>query len=798
MPKRKRSTDPHAAREAQNYDRPVPSREFILEHIQSSERGLSRYELLQRFDIEDDPEAEEGVRRRLIAMARDGQLARGPKGRYLIAADVETHEGVVQGHRDGFGFVVCDDADEDVFLANGQMRGVFDGDRVLVEVTRYDRRGKKEGRIKEVLERNTSQLVGRFGESANGYVVSADSQRMPQDILIDPKHIGNAREGDYVLVAITKQPDWHRGPEGEVLDVLGDMHTPGVATEVAIHAHGIPVDWPEAVTRQAAAFAAEPLEEDKKARVDLRDKPLVTIDGEDARDFDDAVYCEKKLSGGWRLWVAIADVSHYVLPDSPLDKEAQHRGTSVYFPDRVVPMLPEALSNGLCSLKPDVDRLCMVAEMTVSKAGRLSGYRFYEAVMRSHARLTYNQVAAILDMEGGDPAQKIDVSKPVRRNLDHLQNVFRALQKERAKRGAIEFETVETKIRFDEERRIDAIVPTHRNDAHRLIEECMLCANVAAAALLQKHKLEALYRVHEGPNEKKLANLRDYLGELGLNLPGGDKPSPQDYQKLLAEVRTRADGDVIQTMMLRSLSQAVYTPENEGHFGLSYKGYTHFTSPIRRYPDLLVHRAIRYLVRSKSDKTLHKVRGAAKMTRKEGYPYDMPALAQLGQRCSANERRADEASRDVLAWLKCEFLESHVGDEFDGVITAVTGFGLFVELADLYIEGLVHVSALGQDFYNFDAAKQRLVGEHSRKAYQLGDSIKVQVLRVAVEERKIDLGAVNIGPKKDKKQTQSWPSKRKSGGAGKGGGKGRGAGAKAKAKADKGGGARTPRRKKRS
>lgn len=528
---------------------------------------------------------------------------------------------------------------------------------------------------------------------------------------------------------------------GTVVEVLGDHLDPGLEIDVAIRSHGIPWEWPDAVLDEAGHLESEPREEDKKHRIDLRKLAFVTIDGEDARDFDDAVYCEQHDDGSWRLWVAIADVSHYVRPDSALDEEAALRGNSVYFPERVVPMLPEALSNGLCSLKPAVDRLAMVCEMELSDMGALRNYRFHESIIHSHARLTYTQVGEVLEKGG-----HADVDKRRVPDLMRLHKLYKVLRAARDRRGAIDFDTVETRIIFDEQRKIEAIVPVVRNDAHKMIEECMLCANVAAANFFEAGKLPILYRVHEGPGEERLENLRGFLGELGLDLRGGEKPTPEHYQELLQQVGEREDATVIQTMMLRSLRQAMYQPDNKGHFGLHYAAYAHFTSPIRRYADLLVHRGIRHIVRSNVDsKLVLRAEGAQPIPAKAIFPYNEHYMVAQGEHCSITERRADDATRDVMAWLKCEYLQEHVGDEFAGVISAVTSFGLFVELENIYIEGLIHISALPGDYYNFDGPRQRLTGERSGRSFSLGDSVHVQVARVDLDDKKIDLEMIDSG-----------------------------------------------------
>ena len=739
---RKTPQDPHAGREAAKYDNPIPSREFILELLETAGEPLSRQQLAERLRLHDDEQLE-ALRRRLRAMERDGQLLRNRRGAYGITSKMDLIPGRVQAHRDGFGFVIPDGGGDDLYLNSKQMSTVFDGDQVLCRVAGIDPRGRREGVIVEVLQRNTRQVVGRLYQESGALFVVPDNNRINQDIFIAPENRLGAPIGHYVVVEILNQPGWRSHPTGKVVEVLGEHMAAGMEIDVAIRSY----DLPHVFSEQAMAEAGrqqEPGPEEIRQRVDLRKLPFVTIDGEDARDFDDAVYCESKLWGGWRLWVAIADVSHYVQLDTVLDQEAKQRGTSVYFPERVVPMLPEVLSNGLCSLNPDVDRLTMVCEMTISSKGKLSGYRFFEGVIHSHARLTYNKVAAMVDPEHANHQNLTERYRNVLPHIQQLHKLYKALRKARDKRGAIDFDTVETRIVFGPDRKIETIVPVQRNDAHKMIEECMLCANVATARFLEKHKVPALYRVHEGPNEKKLESLRAYLGELGMDLRGGDKPTPEHYQEVLSQIADRPDAPVIQIMLLRSLSQAVYQPANEGHFGLHYPAYTHFTSPIRRYPDLLVHRAIRHIIRSKTaSKQVLRVKGVNPMPKEAIYPYSLADLVVLGEHCSMVERRADDATRDVVAWLKCEYLQEHVGDSFDGVVAAVTNFGLFVELTELYVEGLVHVSSLASDYYHFDPAKQRLVGERTRISFKLGDKVVVKVARVSLDDKKVDLEMVS-------------------------------------------------------
>ncbi len=738
----KKDRDPHASREAQNYDNPIQSREFILSHLK--DRGApATHETLCSELGQNSPEGIEALRRRLIAMCRDGQLICNRRGAYLPIEEADLVTGRVTGHKDGFGFLVPDDGGSDLFLTARQMRQVFHGDRVAARVDRIDDRGRREGVIVEVLEHRTEQTVGRFFKESGIAFVVPENARINHEVLIPEEHAGEAYHGQYVVVEILRQPTVRTQPTGKVIEILGEHMAPGMEIDVAIRSYDIPHSWPPAVGEQAASIPAEVAEKDKANRVDIRNMRLVTIDDESARDFDDAIYCEPRPRGGYRLVVAIADVSHYVRPESPLDEEAIRRGNSVYFPDHVVPMLPEKLSNGLCSLNPDVDRLCMVADMTISAAGNISGYTFYQAVMRSHARLTYNKVSDML--ERPDTEQGYRLAAQYADLLPHLHNLYdlyKLLRRARTERGAIDFETTETKIVFDAERKIEEIVPVQRNDAHKIVEECMLCANVATARFLKKHEMPALYRVHDGPSEERLNALRLFLGELGLQLGGGDKPASSDYQALLAEVADRSDANVIQMVMLRSLSQAVYSPEESGHFGLGFASYTHFTSPIRRYPDLIVHRAIKSRIHNPEVKK-DVVTPPVTDPQLAEYPYDYASMERLGEHVSMTERRADDATRDVMAWLKCEFLKDHEGEEYDGIIAAVVPFGFFVNLSGIYIEGLVHVSTLSGDYFHHDAAKHRLIGERTAVSFRLGDEVRVRVVRVGMEDRKIDLELIS-------------------------------------------------------
>ncbi len=750
-PRRKNHTstlpdDPHAAREQGRYEHPIPSREVILALLEAADAPMAFSGIAEQLSLDGERDLD-ALGKRLRAMQRDGQIISGRRGAYGVPKRMDLLRCRVMGHRDGYGFArPLEKGGDDLFLSAREMYQVFDGDEVLVSVAGLDRRGRAEGQIVEVLTRAHAKVVGRYMEESGIGFLLPHNTRIRNHILIPPKAKGGARHGQLVSVVLTDYPSATLGAKGEVEEVLGDHLDPGLEIDVAIRAHGIPWEWPDEVLREAGALGEEPAEADKTHRIDLRDVPFITIDGEDARDFDDAVWCEE-TPDCFQLRVAIADVSHYVPVGSALDEEAGVRGNSVYFPERVVPMFPEVLSNGLCSLKPQVDRLAMVCDMHIDHSGQLQDYTFYEAVIHSHARLTYTDVGAVIE-DGWSPHVPAERGEEIER----LYRLYHVLRSARDQRGALDFDTQETRILFDEQRKIAAIKPVQRNDAHKLIEECMLIANVATAQFLEALEQPALFRVHEGPSAEKLENLRAFLGELSLDLPGGIKPTPEHYRSLLATVEGRDDSHIVQAMLLRSLSQAVYQPENAGHFGLHYEAYAHFTSPIRRYPDLLVHRAIRGAIRGRSKSAhIERVKGARTLKREKIYPYDIGAMAALGEQCSMTERRADDATREVDAWLKCEFLKDRIGEKFEGVIAAVTTFGVFVELSDLYIEGLMHVSALPGDYYHFDQAKQRLIGERTRQIFQLGGAVTVRVARVDLDDRKIDLELAGVAPSKRSK-----------------------------------------------
>ena len=747
--------DPHFEREQQKYDNPIASRELILDLLKNSDAPLKREQIAQAFNITDE-ESLEGLRRRLRAMERDGQAVYIRNGSYGLPERMDLMKGKIIGHRDGFGFFRPEDGGKDLFVDQKQMHTVFHGDTVLAQHSTFGR-GKRDARIVRVVEFGKTEYVGRFFVDGDISFVVPDEARIAQDIIIPNDQVNGARNGQVVIVSITKRPSRHQSPLGIISQVMGDEMDPGMEIEMALRNHDLPHEFSDKVNKEIAHLTEEVPESAKEGRIDLRDLPLVTIDGEDARDFDDAVYCERKKSGGWRLWVAIADVSSYVKTGSALDEEAIERGNSVYFPANVIPMLPEVLSNGLCSLNPNVDRLCMVCEMTISDAGNLSGYKFYPALMNSHARFTYTKVAAILD---GDEELRQQYAPRVP-ELEELHRLYTALNSRRLERGAIAFESNETQFVFNENRKIDKIVPLVRNDAHKMIEECMILANVASAKFVEKNEGVALFRVHDTPGDEKLSNFRAFLGELGLQLGGGDKPKPADYAALLDIVKTRDDSELIQIMLLRSMKQAIYAPENEGHFGLALANYSHFTSPIRRYPDLILHRTIKSLLVKKK-----------KISKEEGkkigaYTYADEQISNLGDHCSMTERRADDATRDVADWLKCEYMLEHVGDTFAGTISTVTSFGCFVRLDDINIEGLLHISALAEDYYHFDQVKARLVAENSNVTYHMGDRIEVKVASVNLDEKKIDLTLSSFKPKKrrssrSKSETTDKPNKRSS------------------------------------
>lgn len=712
MKKTRRGKDPHADREAANYENPLPSREYILAVMAEEGAPVSEQKLYKLLQIRKSEHEIFG--RRLAAMERDGQILRNRKDALCIAEKLNLIPGKVQGHPDGFGFLIPDAGGVDLFLSPKEMAKVLHGDRVMVRQAGVDRRGRPEGKIVEVLERANNKLVGRLIRERGVVLVAAEDRRINQDILIEPGQDMKALAGQVVMVELIEQPSAYAKPIGKVVEILGNYADPGMEIEIALRKHQLPYEFLPAAVKQAETYPKLVQKKDWDGRVDLRELPLVTIDGETARDFDDAVFCEPQ-GKGWRLVVAIADVSFYVKPGEPLDQDAYDRGNSVYFPRRVIPMLPEALSNGLCSLNPDVERLCMVCDMQIDGKGEIKRYKFYPSVMRSKARMTYTKVYDMIVNPLGETAREFAWLMP---HVEHLNALFKVLLKAREKRGAIEFETIETLMIFNENGKIDRIVPSARNDAHRLIEECMLAANVCASDFLKEHGHPALYRIHEGPTLEKLEKLRGFMAEFGFTLGGGDTPHAKDYGKLLSLIKGRPDEQLLQTVLLRSMQQAVYSPDNVGHFGLAYESYTHFTSPIRRYPDLLIHRAIKAVL--------------------EGKKYKAGDWSALGMHCSLTERRADDATRDVETWLKCFYMQDKVGETFNGTVAGVTSFGLFVALDEVYVEGLLHVTELGNDYFNFDNMRHEMAGERTGVRYRLGDRLRVKLARVDMESSKID------------------------------------------------------------
>ena len=712
MTKKTRNSDPHATREAANYASPLPSRELVLQVMTDQGIPLSVEQLYILLDISDDER--DIFNKRLNAMEREGQIMRNRKNQLCIAEKLHLIAGRVQGHPDGFGFLIPDNGSEDLFLSPREMSQVLHGDRAMVRMAGLDRKGRPEGKIIEILEHINKTLVGRVIQGQGVTIVAAEDKRINQDILV-PYHLDmGAKVGQVVTVELTAQPSASARPMGKVVQILGNYADSGMEIEIALRKHQLPHEFPPAAIKQAEAFNPLVQPSDYKGRIDLRDLPLITIDGETARDFDDAVYAAPQ-GKGWRLVVAIADVSYYVKPSDALDLEAFNRGNSVYFPRRVIPMLPEALSNGLCSLKPDVERMCMVCDMQLDGLGVVKQYKFYPSIMRSKARMTYTQVYEMLQNPEGELAQEYAWLMP---HAQHLYTLYKLMLAQREKRGAIEFESSETIMIFNDNGKIDRIEAYARNEAHRLIEECMLAANVCAADFLKVNEHPALYRIHQGPTPEKLEALRTFMGEFGFGVAGGDTPHAKDYGRLIAQFKGRPDEQLLQTVLLRSMQQAVYSPDNVGHFGLAYDAYAHFTSPIRRYPDLLIHRAIKAVLK--------------------GDQYKAGDWSQLGIHCSMTERRADDATRDVNAWLKCYYMQDKIGEVYEGTVAGVTSFGLFVALDGVYVEGLLHVTELGNDYFNFDKARHEMSGERTGVRYRLGDRLTVKVARVDLETSKID------------------------------------------------------------
>ncbi len=733
-----RLEDPQKEREAMFYEKPLPSRELILKVMADQGVPLSILKLNELLEIANDES--EAFNKRIRAMERQGQIMRNRKDDFCISEKLNLIPGRIQGHPDGFGFLIPDQGGDDIFLSSREMMQVLHNDRVMVQTIGQDRKGRPEGKVIEILERKNETLVGRVVQGQGVTIVAAEDKRINQDFLI-PYHFDmDAKPGQIVVIEITAQPSFKSRPMGKVIQILGNYADSGMEIEIALRKHQLPYNFSQETIEIAESFSKKVTEKDFKGRIDVRDLSLITIDGETARDFDDAVYAES-IDKNWRLVVAIADVSFYVQPDKILDKEAFERGNSVYFPRRVIPMLPEALSNGLCSLNPHVDRLCMICDMMIDQQGKVISYKFYPSVMESKARMTYTDVSTLLNETSAELTEKYKAIIP---HIKNLESVYKILTKQRHARGAIEFASSETIMIFNDQGKIDRIEPVIRNEAHRIIEECMLAANVCAANFLIEHEHPALYRIHEGPTEERLENLRIFLAEFGFMLGGGDKPSIKDYATVIEKIKGRPDEHLLQTVLLRSMQQAVYSPDNIGHFGLAYEAYAHFTSPIRRYPDLLIHRAIKATLEKKK----------------------MPAANWhvLGQHCSMTERRADDATRDVSSWLKCYYMQDKIGEIYEGTVAGVTSFGLFVSIDGIYIEGLLHVTELGNDYFTYDKARHAMVGERSHAIYRLGDRLKVKLVRVDLELSKIDFSLeshqeVQKSPLKDRKPKNFFKEK---------------------------------------
>lgn len=745
MAKKKLKTDPFAKREAEKYKNPIPSREHIIAFLKEEGVPFKFNELFKALRLKGDNH-KEALSRRIKAMFRDGQLEDLRRGYFWITGQHCIVNGRVEAIKGKPVWVIPEDGGHRIAISKYNQQPVYDGTRVGVATINSPNFKFREGRIVEVL--NTRQVVtGRFVEDDGFNYVIPHGKNYTSDIIIPHGKEGKAIDGDIVVITIisSSAPSHWKDPQAEVKEILGHERTPGIEIEAVSRSYGLPSQWTPEIKRSIADLSPEVPSQAKRGRVDLRDLPLVTIDGEDAQDFDDAVYCETRPNGGFRLVVAIADVSHYVRPNTPLDKEAVLRGNSTYFPGKVIPMLPEALSNGLCSLRPKVDRLCMVCDMLISKTGKLTKYEFYEGVMHSHARLTYSRVAKAL--KGDELALKAE-ERELLPQLQNLEDLYYSLRQQRESRGAIDFNTTEIKIVYSNGGKIKRIEPVQRNLAHKIIEECMLSANVATARFAKKHKLPILYRNHEGPPEEKLTDVRQYLSELDLSLGyPNKKPTALDYSRLIASIQRRDDQHVIQTILLRSLSQAVYARKNIGHFGLAYPAYCHFTSPIRRYPDLLVHRYIRMVLREQWDGSLSEKKEAK--------------LDDLGRQCSMTERRSDDATREVERWLKCQYMDKHIGDEFEAVISGVTRFGFFAEIKDLYIDGLIHVTSLADDYYEYDQVHHRLIGERTGTIYGLGDPVVVRVSQVDVDDRKIDFELIKGGQMSKKKRKKKKGKQKK-------------------------------------
>ena len=726
----------------------APGAPQLLGFLQASARLMKAEEIADELGFK-SAEGIESVRALLEELVGQGRLLKNRRGGYGLADKMDLIAGTIAANSEGFGFLRPDEGVGDIYLPPAQMRQVLHGDRALVSVVGRDKRDRPEGAIVSILSRRSPRVVGRYLEEAGFGVVAPDDQRIHQNLLIPRGQEGEAKPGDVVVAEIVEPPSSHRQPVAKIVRVLGEEVGTSLAIDMAIETHSIPNAWPDGLVRELSKIPDTVRPGQIRDREDLRELPLVTIDGEDARDFDDAVWCEPTRGGGYKLYVAIADVATYVQPGTALDHEAQLRGTSVYFPNRVVPMLPEQLSNGICSLKPDVERLCLACELRIDAQGETTRSRFFPAVMRSAARLTYNQVWQAVGQRRADALEKVAAVLP---HLENLYGLYKILARRRAERGALDFEGQEVKFQFDEQGQIDAVKLYERNDAHRLIEECMIAANVAAAKFLKRSRVPALYRVHPRPPTHKYEELADFLGTVGITLPSYEDLQPEDLMAILARAKSRPDGALIEAVVLRSQSLATYTADCDGHFGLALGAYAHFTSPIRRYPDLLVHRAIHHALGKRTP---------------ADYQYTPTQMADLGRTCSGNERRADEATRDVADRLKCAYMERHLGDEFEGVVTGVASFGLFVEILETRITGMIHVTQLPNDYYHYDQRHRRLVGERLRQSFQLADRVRIKVLRVDALERRIDFRLAGDAPTRAERKPDFKEARERGGAPGK-------------------------------
>jgi ribonuclease R len=726
----------------------APGAPQLLGFLQASARLMKAEEIADELGFK-SAEGIESVRVLLEELVGQGRLLKNRRSGYGLADKMDLIAGTIAANSEGFGFLRPDEGVGDIYLPPAQMRQVLHGDRALVSVVGRDKRDRPEGAIVSILSRRSPRVVGRYLEEAGFGVVAPDDQRIHQNLLIPRGQEGDAKPGDVVVAEIVEPPSSHRQPVAKIVRVLGEEVGTSLAIDMAIETHSIPNAWPDGLVRELSKIPDTVRPGQIRDREDLRELPLVTIDGEDARDFDDAVWCEPTRGGGYKLYVAIADVATYVQPGTALDNEAQLRGTSVYFPNRVVPMLPEQLSNGICSLKPDVERLCLACELRIDAQGETTRSRFFPAVMRSAARLTYNQVWQAVGQRRADALEKV---APVLPHLENLYGLYKILARRRAERGALDFEGQEVKFQFDEQGQIDAVKLYERNDAHRLIEECMIAANVAAAKFLKRSRVPTLYRVHPRPPTHKYEELADFLGTVGIALPSYEDLQPEDLMAILARAKSRPDAALIEAVVLRSQSLATYTADCDGHFGLALGAYAHFTSPIRRYPDLLVHRAIHHALGKRTP---------------ADYQYTPTQMADLGRNCSANERRADEATRDVADRLKCAYMERHLGDEFEGVVTGVASFGLFVEILETRITGMIHVTQLPNDYYHYDQRHRRLVGERLRQSFQLADRVRIKVLRVDALERRIDFRLAGDAPTRAERKPDFKEARERGGAPGK-------------------------------